>query len=229
MELDRALSCYDRNALAIGLARQGHEAQVTRHGVRLGRLEVLLGPLEELQGQQAAAGGFCPFPCFHLTVAEDWQCAEQLAQQRVRGCSETRWALDLAKRFSGEALPGMSLRGRSQKGAVVMELVLRELLLRIQERDEEALRRFRSALLGQGDQGHGLGSRLLEAMARELLEWSRSGLLGLWLKDAELFGGQRGKAQASKLLSAVALRLDTEAFEGFLGAKRVRSGPWGTP
>lgn len=104
------------------------------------------------------------------------------------------------------------MRGRSQKGAVVMELVLRELLLRIQERDAEPLRRFRSALAQQTEVGHTLGSRLVEAMAKEVLEWSRSGLLGLWLKDAELYGGQRGKAQASKLLSAAAWRLDTEVW-----------------
>ncbi|CAK9040472.1 unnamed protein product [Durusdinium trenchii] len=204
--LDRSLSDYDRNDLAVALQELGFSTQVTRHGVHIVReeldLEVLMGPASELLSQKR--GGFCPFPCSHLTVAENWREADQLGQEQIQNCGEMRWALDLTKHFSGQGLPSLAIRGKSQKGPVVFELVLRHLALRIQDRDAESLRRFKAALAGQcdgSDEGHSLGCHLVLSIAKELLEWSKSGLLGLWLKDAELYAGERGKAQAKRLLS----------------------------
>lgn len=171
--VDRSLSQYDRNDLAVALEALGFATRVTRHGVRLAargepEVEVLVGLAQELLSHKR--GGFCPFPVSHLTVAEDWREA-------------------------------------------VLELVLRHLALRIQDRDAQALARFKAALAGQGgEDSHSLGSKMAISMAKEMLEWSKSGVLGLWLKDAELYAGKRGKAQASHLLNAAAQQLDGEIW-----------------
>jgi len=216
--LDRSLSQYDRNDLAVALQALGFEARVTRHGVKLSdkgpEVEVLMGRAEELVGHKG--GGFCPFPVAHLTVAEDWREADRRGQEEVDSCEEIRWALDLTQHLATTAasgLPSLALRGKSQKGAIVFELVLRHLALRIQDRDAQSLRRFKAALASQDDEvGHVFGSHLAVSMAKEILEWSKSGVLGLWLKDAELYAGKRGKTQASHLLNAAAQQLDGEVW-----------------
>lgn len=197
--VDRSLSQYDRNDLAVALEALGFATRVTRHGVRLAaqgepEVEVLVGLAQELLSHKR--GGFCPFPVSHLTVAEDWREADQRGQEEVQG-GEIRWALDLTQHLATTSgLPSLALRGKSQKGDIVLELVLRHLALRIQDRDAQALARFKAALAGQGgEDSHSLGSKMAISMAKEMLEWSKSGVLGLWLKDAELYAGKRGKAQ----------------------------------
>eukprot|EP00435_Cladocopium_sp_Y103_P069388 s32_g33.t1 len=185
--VDRSLSQYDRNDLAVALEALGFATRVTRHGVRLAasqgepEVEVLLGLAEELLSQKR--GGFCPFPVSHLTVAEDWREADQRGQEEVQG-GEIRWALDLTQHLATTSgLPSLALRGKSQKGDIVLELVLRHLALRLQDRDAQALARFKAALAGQGgEDSHSLGSKMAISMAKEMLEWSKSGVLGLWLK-----------------------------------------------
>lgn len=214
--VDRSLSQYDRNDLAVALEALGFATRVTRHGVRLAargepEVEVLVGLAQELLSHKR--GGFCPFPVSHLTVAEDWREADQRGQEEVQG-GEIRWALDLTQHLATTSgLPSLALRGKSQKGDIVLELVLRHLALRIQDRDAQALARFKAALAGQGgEDSHSLGSKMAISMAKEMLEWSKSGVLGLWLKDAELYAGKRGKAQASHLLNAAAQQLDGEIW-----------------
>ncbi|CAJ1345699.1 unnamed protein product [Effrenium voratum] len=217
VQLERPLTHYDRNDLAMVLEDLGFEAHITRHGVTLrvgGRdLEVRLGLASELEMRM---GGVSPFPVSHLTVSEDWEVADRRGQEQLRSAPELRWAVDLARRFSGgpHALPGLQLRGKRQRGGTVLELVLRQLVLRIQDRDAQSLNRFTAALATQGEdfQAHSLGSQLMVSMAREMLEWSKSGVLGLWLKDAELFAGATGKQQASRLLSAAATHLEAEVW-----------------
>jgi len=91
-----------------------------------------------------------------------------------------------------------------------MEMVLRNLALRIKDRDEEILKRFEQASAVSNTQDHAVGTRLVVSMAKEVLEWSKSGPLGLWLKDAELYAGEKGRNQASALLRAAADSLDGE-------------------
>ncbi|CAE7284914.1 unnamed protein product [Symbiodinium necroappetens] len=198
-------------------------------------VEILLETAEE-QCKRRSRGPRSLFAISYLTVAEDWDEAvprrrsgvagrdlevsiwrkmgtkDRRGEELVRASPQMSWAIALSRRFcSIGRLPGLRMNGhRAGKGPQVMEMVLRNLALRIKDRDAETLKRFEQALAVSNTQDHAVGTRLVVSMAKEVLEWSKSGPLGLWLKDAELYAGEKGRNQASALLRAAADSLDGE-------------------
>jgi len=212
-----ALDGYDRSAMAVALsALLDVDVRVHRHGVAVNvedrmDVEILLETAEE-QCKRRSRGPRSLFAISYLTVAEDWDEADRRGEELVRMSPQMSWAIALSRRFcSIGQLPGLRMNGhRAGKGPQVMEMVLRNLALRIKDRDEEILKRFEQASAVSNTQDHAVGTRLVVSMAKEVLEWSKSGPLGLWLKDAELYAGEKGRNQASALLRAAADSLDGE-------------------
>jgi len=144
------------------------------------------------------------FPLPLLTRSLDWVRADREGQELVQREDKLSWALALSHFLCvGSA--------KSSRTTEVLELVLRHLALRIQERDEPAFAR-REMLESLAQVQHQPGEQLFLTIARELLDWQHSALLRLWLKDAERGHGAEGRAKAEQMLSHAAQKMEAEIW-----------------
>lgn len=170
----------------------------------------------------------CTFSCRRLVGSEDWEDADRLGQDQLQHCLKAAWALSMMRYFCVSKVAqkrrqrDSSLAGR-RKAAVgnemnpeILEFVFRNLALRIIERDKleedkaEVLS-FVDVSLADREALSSVrpGRRLLLAMASEVLDWHRSGILSLWLKDAEDAGVRQ---TAESLLNEAAMLLQDEVW-----------------
>lgn len=231
-----AVSTYDRVAMAQLLeAELGNSTVKTRRrglmvslpaadGQRASfEFEIFLGPAPNHRGSHLRRKPSpCSFPCPYFVGAEDWKQADEDGQEKVRGCSKTSWAVALLQHLCTSSTFSQDISdspSTQRKIFAELEMVLRHLALRIQERDgPEDSRQDFFDVVGHGDSNEihsnslHAGKRLLVSLASEILDWHRSTVLNLWLKDAEISGGQRGQQYAEMLLSTAAENLDAAVW-----------------
>lgn len=234
---DRSISRYERFAVAERLRATMGAARVD-----VGRCAITLtleGEAGAATSVDIVLGGANPsrsrksgeHPCPHLTVMQDEAAADHVSTQFVEGSSRAGWAIAMLRhlcrrRDTDKALSGCS--SLTQDG-ILSDTLLKNLALRIRERDacqqdrqevlgiiDAAGRRLQETTTelwqGQHEMSPAPGRIMLLSMASELLDWSRSGILQLWLKDAEQGGGPQGRARAESLLRQAGENLEMEVW-----------------
>lgn len=169
----------------------------------------------------------CTFSCRRLVGSEDWEDADHLMQEQLQKCLKAAWAISMGyfcvSRITQKRKQRDSTIAGRRKAAVgnemkpeVLEFVFRNLAQRIIERDKleedkAEMLSFVETSLADREALSSVrpGRRLLLAMASEVLDWHRSGILSLWLKDAEDAGLRQ---EAESLLNEAAMLLQDEVW-----------------